>query len=148
SLRLLLEVALKKNPDDRFSSARAFRDALADWAYQTRRRAGANEVAAIVLDVRNRITKEKQLAGKDPFGDGTAPTADAPATDLEIHESLAEFPLPDTQLEPALLSPSPWKGEGKGGAGAVTDPWISWAEMDLEPETLAVEPAKITELLT
>ncbi len=98
TLRTLLEKALKKDPRDRYPTARAFRDALSDWVFQTRRRVGTSEIAAIVLDVRSRSGQGKEGAAAAPAASGTDPRASAfGEAGRAARDSLLEFTVPDTE---------------------------------------------------
>lgn len=71
-LNEILRRALKKSPDDRYSTAGEFRDALADWLFTQRKRVTPKLISELVevhyTDAWER--RKKSLAGED--GDGTA----------------------------------------------------------------------------
>jgi serine/threonine-protein kinase len=48
----ILKRALKKSPDERWASAAAFRDALAEWMFDHRHRIGPRHVAEVVAELR------------------------------------------------------------------------------------------------
>jgi serine/threonine protein kinase len=84
SLQTLIEKELQKDPNRRFASAGAFRDALADWIFQTRRRVGLNDIAAIVHQVRARAEArlredESQLHLRTATGTQPAAAVPSPA---------------------------------------------------------------------
>ncbi|MCE9580356.1 MAG: serine/threonine protein kinase [Deltaproteobacteria bacterium] len=68
----LLKRALRKNPDERFASAAAFRDALAEWLFEHRHRITPRQVAEVVAELREAARMRRREAMEQARGATTA----------------------------------------------------------------------------
>jgi eukaryotic-like serine/threonine-protein kinase len=60
SLNAIVRKALKKPVEERWPSAAAFRDALAEWLFEQRHRMTPKHVASVVADLREAVTARRQ----------------------------------------------------------------------------------------
>jgi serine/threonine protein kinase len=100
ALQPVLQRALRRNPGDRYASARDFRDSLADWMFQKRLRLGSRELAEVVEDVRRR------LQPSDMPEQRSASRSITPVGHLSTRQRMAVAPLAP-QAQPPLEPPSP-----------------------------------------
>jgi eukaryotic-like serine/threonine-protein kinase len=61
-LQQLVRTALRKNPDERWASAAVFRDAIAEWLFQTRNRITAKTVGDFVGEIKDSASQRRQEA--------------------------------------------------------------------------------------
>lgn len=68
-LATIVRKALKKSVDERWSSAAAFRDGLAEWLFEQRHRMTNRHVADVVAELRDAVTeRRKKAAATDQAG--------------------------------------------------------------------------------
>ncbi len=89
----IVRKALKKSVDERWSSAAAFRDALAEWQFDQRHRVTNKHVADVVHDLRDAVLERRHRANSDvPLGDvaiSRAPSEEgAPVITVEGGDSM------------------------------------------------------------
>ena len=107
-LRKLLVRAMRKEPEDRFVDAAAFRDALDEWLFENRRRIGASHVAELVESLyesalaRRRETLAIERAAFAPPIPGIKPLAETPPADLAVVEMQDEPSGPEIELSEEL----------------------------------------------
>jgi serine/threonine-protein kinase len=82
SLSEIVRKALKKSVDERWQSAAAFRDALAQWLYDQRHRVTPRQIADVVSELRDavrerRLRTVKALDSMEEIAVGRAPSEDA-----------------------------------------------------------------------
>ena len=79
SLRKILERALTKDPEARFSSARAFAETLDEWLFETRNRVTGNNLAELIESLYEpALVRRREQLAKSEFNALGAP-AEAPA---------------------------------------------------------------------
>ncbi len=61
-LQHLVRKALRKNPDERWSSAAEFRDAIEEWLFETRQRVTAKIVGEFVAEIKESVAQRRQEA--------------------------------------------------------------------------------------
>ncbi|MDQ3335565.1 MAG: serine/threonine protein kinase [Myxococcota bacterium] len=91
----IVRKALKKPVDERWSSAAAFRDALANWLFEHRHRMTSRHVADVVLELRDAVLERRHKANEPvpvPRGDdlavGRSPSEDAPVIMIDDGDSV------------------------------------------------------------
>ncbi len=72
SLSEIVRKALKKPVDERWPSAAAFRDALAEWLFDHRHRMTSKHVADVVTDLREAVIERRHKAHQPPMPDDLA----------------------------------------------------------------------------
>ncbi|HSN29653.1 MAG TPA: protein kinase, partial [Kofleriaceae bacterium] len=64
-LQTIVRKALKKPIDERWSSAAAFRDALAEWLFEHRHRITNKQVSEVVMELRDSVYQRRQKASSE-----------------------------------------------------------------------------------
>jgi serine/threonine-protein kinase len=62
----IVRKALRKSPEDRWQTAAAFRDALAEWLYDHRHRVNNKHIADVVVELRDAVVERRNRAAKVP----------------------------------------------------------------------------------
>lgn len=92
----IVRKALRKPVDERWQSAAAFRDALAEWLFEHRHRMTSKHVADVVMELREAVVQRRQKAvtpaiplglSQDDLALGRAPSEDTPLIMIEPGDS-------------------------------------------------------------
>jgi serine/threonine protein kinase len=131
-LQHIVRKALKKSLDERWSSAAAFRDALAEWLFEQRHRMTNKQVADVVADLRDPVAERRRraTAGVDAAA-AAAVAAVEQAVAANPHESADGDGMPLILVEDDLSMPV-----------------ISVSYDDVEIPRSAVEPKTPSEVRT
>ncbi len=82
-LNEIVRKALKKSVDERFASAAAFRDALAEWLFDHRHRMTNKHVADVVGELREAVNERRQKAAASEGAPEQPVVARAPSENLD-----------------------------------------------------------------
>ena len=99
SLADIVRKALRKPVDERWPSAAAFRDALAEWLFESRHRMTSRQVADVVVALREAVVERRNKANQpeppaDDLAIGRAPSEDAaPVIMIEAGDSMPVMSL-------------------------------------------------------
>jgi serine/threonine protein kinase len=95
SLADIVRKALKKPVDERWQSAAAFRDAVAEWLFEQRHRMTSRHVADVVVELREAVIERRHKANEpvsaavvDDLAIGRAPSEDAPDIMIDAGDSV------------------------------------------------------------
>jgi serine/threonine protein kinase len=79
-LQELVRKALRKNPDERWSTAAIFRDAINEWLFETRNRITSKTVGDFVAEIRDAMAmRHQEAAAMDAVNTAVLEEAQAPA---------------------------------------------------------------------
>jgi hypothetical protein len=103
--------ALKKSLDERWPSAAAFRDALAEWLFEHRHRMTNKAVADVVAELRDAVQERRQRGGgpsaPPPVPVPAPPAIDASAAGLDPGDSMPMIAISYDDDRPAPVAVTP-----------------------------------------
>jgi serine/threonine protein kinase len=89
-LQAIVRKSLKKSLDERYTSAAAFRDAIAEWLFEHRHRITNKHVAAVVHDLRDAVNQRRKKSQSEQVAPSRSPSEDGiPQISIEGGEELS-----------------------------------------------------------
>ncbi len=132
NLSEIVRKALKKSLDERWSSAAAFRDALAEWQFDQRHRVTNKHVADVVAGLREAVLERRERDNSVPAGDvavGRVPSEDSAAPQV-IVDGDTSMPVISVSYE-----------SGPAGKRPISVSDLSQSAASHRAETVAARPA-------